>query len=107
MSPFNSCWYERISTNKQLEQTSLISKKQHDRNNGHQLKVKEKNWQLKELWKKRYFLDITRNNIKHLIEFISNIIHWQSLLHSSANCLIDECKANLSSKEKLNIIRKR
>ena len=49
MSPFNSCWYERISANKQLEQTSLISKKQHDRNNGHQLKVKEKNWQLKEL----------------------------------------------------------
>ena len=55
MSPFNSCWYERISTNKQLEQTSLISKKQHDRNNGHQLKVKEKNWQLKELWKKKIF----------------------------------------------------
>ena len=41
------------------------------------------------------------------IESISNIVHWQSILHSPDNCLIDECNVNLSSKEKLSIIRKR
>ena len=41
------------------------------------------------------------------IESISNTAHWQSTLHSPNNCLIDECNANLSSKEKLSIIRKR
>lgn len=40
------------------------------------------------------------------IEDISDIIHWQSILHSPDNCLINEYKVNLRSKEKLNILRK-
>ena len=41
------------------------------------------------------------------IESVPNIDHWQSILHSPDNCLIHEYNANLSSKEKLSIIRQR
>ena len=99
------------------------------RNDGHQQKVAEINRHLKELCKvNNNFLiqhdkTITTRHSNgsklHLnkrsaeiisctfIESISNIIHWQSILHSPDNYLIDEYNANLSSKQKFSILCKR
>ena len=56
-------------------------------------------------------LHLNKRGIKILsntfIESISNIVHWQSILHIPDNCLIDEYNANLNFKEKLRTIRKR
>ena len=99
------------------------------RNDGHQWKIVNTNQHLKELCNKNNISFMQHDETittKHLnglklhlskkgtqilsntfIESISNIIHWQSILHSLDNYLIDEYNANLSSKENLSILRKR
>ena len=99
------------------------------RNDGHQQKVVETNRHLKELRKEKNVFLIQRDKtiitrglngsklhinkmgtkiiLNTLIGSISNIIHWQQILHSPDDCLIDEYNTNLSSKEKLSILRKR